>query len=200
MVIDAIQIVQKLSAFPPHWVIVIGALGPQCSLSIIVALPLSQSAPSRSEPVSSISLSAQWGTPIRISANPTYCISSFPRWFLCSCQTLQRSTLGWFNPACSWLACPVPVLVNYSSFRLTNSLPITNCLSSSCPLTYSSLRIINLWNYLNRNCFFKNTRSFAKCCIWVLLLLVTISAPIRDVMRHVSSPKGGIRSFPWRNV
>lgn len=75
MVIDAIQIVQKLSAFPPHWVIVIGALGPQCSLSIIVALPLSQSAPSRSEPVSSISLSAQWGTPIRISANPTYCIS-----------------------------------------------------------------------------------------------------------------------------
>lgn len=44
--------------------------------------------------------------------------------------------------------------------------------------------------------FFKNTRSLSKCCIWVLLLPVTISAPIRDVMRHVSSPKAGIRSFP----
>lgn len=48
--------------------------------------------------------------------------------------------------------------------------------------------------------FFKNTRSLAKCCVWVPLLSMTISAPIRDVTQHVSNPKGGIRSDPGSNL
>lgn len=115
--------------------------------------------------------------------------SRFARWFLCTCQTLQHSTLDWFNPACSWPACPVPVLVNYSSFHLTNFLPVTVRLCSSCPLKYSSLRIINLWNYLNRNSFLRTQGlslgavSGFSLCPWQYLLPSKMQCSMSVVQR-----------------
>lgn len=123
------------------------ALGPQCSLSIIVALHLSQSAPDQS-PYLSLACRLNGAHLFRSQLiQPPVSHSRFARWFL---SALQHSTLGWFNPACSW-----PGKLWYSSFRLTNSLPVAVLLSSSRPLIYSSLRIINLWNYLNRNWFLR---------------------------------------------
>lgn len=99
--------------------------------------------------------------------------SRFARWVLCSCQTLQHSTLDWFNPACFWPACPGKLPVLFLPFD-----QVSACYHS--PEFFMSFDIFISEDYqpvdLNWNCFLRtqglllNAASGSSFCPWQYLL------------------------------